>query len=63
MTSIYSPPAPPTPPIERRGNSPAFLVGMGLLCVGAIAAIVTAVLLAFGGGHATGRILRGGRCQ
>jgi peptidoglycan hydrolase-like protein with peptidoglycan-binding domain len=26
---------------------------MGLLCVGAIAAIVTAVLLAFGGTHAT----------
>jgi peptidoglycan hydrolase-like protein with peptidoglycan-binding domain len=52
MTSVYTPPT-QRPPTERRGNSPAFLAGMGLLCVGAIAAIVTAVLLAFGGGQAT----------
>jgi peptidoglycan hydrolase-like protein with peptidoglycan-binding domain len=57
MTSTYTPPTqiPPMqrPPTERRSSSPAFLAGMGLLCVGAIAAIVTAVLLAFGGSHAT----------
>ena len=38
----------PTPITDRR-NSPAFLAGMGVLCAGALAAIVTAVLLAFGG--------------
>ena len=32
-----------------RPTSPAFLVGLGLLIVAAIAAIVTALLLAFGG--------------
>ncbi len=32
-----------------RQNSPALLVGLGLLIVAAIAAIVTALLLAFGG--------------
>jgi peptidoglycan hydrolase-like protein with peptidoglycan-binding domain len=42
-----------TPTTTEHRNSPAFLAGMALLCAGAIAAILTALLLAFGGGHAT----------
>jgi peptidoglycan hydrolase-like protein with peptidoglycan-binding domain len=34
-------------------RTPAFLAGMALLCAGALAAIVTALLLAFGGHSST----------
>jgi peptidoglycan hydrolase-like protein with peptidoglycan-binding domain len=45
------PAIPPIRPTEPR-RTPAFLAGMALLCAGALAAIVTALLLAFGG-HST----------